>query len=260
MDVSGSGAIVTGGASGLGLATVEALRSAGASVAIFDRQEPPVGVCDHFVKVDVSSEDQVREAVRSTVKAFGAIHTAVSCAGTGAVALAVGGRAALTAERFNLILRVNVTGTFNVNRFAAEAMSRNEPTADGERGVLIHTSSTVAFEGQVGTTAYAAAKGALISMTLPFARELGPLGIRVMTIAPGIFETNMYRYAPPEMQTWLEESEVFPHRPGKPPEFAALVRQIIENPMFNAETIRLDGGLRVGIGDHDWIQPSAPSR
>jgi len=248
MQVEGSGAIVTGGSSGLGHATVQALRAAGARVAVLDRRAPPSNSCDFFAPADVSKDEQVQEAIAGIVREFDAVQIVVNCAGTGATATAVGDGATMNARVFRRILDVNVTGTFNVIQFSAEAMTRNEPNGDGERGVFINTASTVAFEGHMGTSAYAASKGGVVAMTLPLAREFGRFGIRVVTIAPGIFETEMFEFAPSQMKAWLRSAVPFPPRMGRPPEYAALVRHIVENPMLNGETIRLDAALRVGTG------------
>jgi NAD(P)-dependent dehydrogenase (short-subunit alcohol dehydrogenase family) len=251
MNLKGRGVVVTGGASGLGLATAELLREGGAEVGVIDRR-PPTKWDGPFFAADVSDAVALGAAVAAAADVLGGLHVGVSCAGTGVQALSVGEHAALDARRFTKVLEVNTTGTFNLCRAVADVMQHNEPTDDGERGVLINTASTVALEGQIGTTAYAASKAGVIGMTLPLAREFAPLGIRVMTIAPGIFDTPMFGGTPPAMRTWLEGDLQFPRRLGRPAEFAALVRHIVENVMLNGETIRLDAGLRVGAGDPTW--------
>ena len=256
MELPGLGAVVTGGVSGLGLATAEALEHGGARVVAMDRREPPSGNTRLFVRADVSNDEEVDAAMVQAAQHLGAIHVAVNCAGMGVSGLSVGEHRTLTARAFRKVLEVNAVGTFNVCRSVAEQMLRNTPNADGERGVLINVSSTAALEGQIGTTAYAASKAAVIGLMLPLARELAPFGIRIVTIVPGTFETEMFRAAAPEMQEWLLESTPFPPRVGKPAEFASLVRQIIENPMLNGELIRLDGMLRLGPGRSEWFHSS----
>jgi NAD(P)-dependent dehydrogenase (short-subunit alcohol dehydrogenase family) len=258
MELNGCGAVVTGGASGLGQATAELLRAGGAVVAVIDRRPAPKWDGPFFT-ADVSDAATLNDAVAAAADTLGRLSIGVNCAGTGIQALAVGEHATLDARRFTKVLEVNTTGTFNFCRAVAEVMQYNEPNDDGERGVLINTASTVALEGQIGTTAYAASKAGVIGMTLPLARELAPLGIRVMTIAPGIFDTAMFGGTPPEMRAWLEADLQFPRRLGRPAEFAALVRHIVENVMLNGETIRLDAALRVGPGAHRWSIPDQGS-
>lgn len=252
---AGLGVVVTGGVSGLGLATAEHLERRGAHVAVIDRREVAGEPSRLTLQADIRDEASVRDAVRRAKDHLGLIHAVVNCAGTGFSGLSVGDHATLTSSTFRRILEINTVGTFNVCQAAAEQMLLNEPNGDGERGVLINVASTAALEGQIGTTAYAASKAAIIGFMLPLARELAPFGIRILTIAPGIFETDMFRAASTEMQTWLQESTPFPPRPGKPDEFASLVRQIIENPMLNGEVIRLDGMLRLGPGQREWFDP-----
>lgn len=256
MDVAGLGVVVTGGVSGLGRAAADELEQRGASVAVLDRRPPTAEIPSRpALLVDISDEQSVHDAVAEAKTRLGSIHAAVNCAGTGFSGLSVGEHATLTAGTFRRVLEINTVGTFNVCQTVAEEMLLNEPNEHGERGVLINVASTAALEGQIGTTAYAASKAAIIGMMLPLARELAPYGIRMVTIVPGIFETDMYRAASPEMQEWLRESTPFPRRPGKPVEFAALVRHIIENPMLNGEMIRLDGMLRLGPGQREWFYP-----
>jgi NAD(P)-dependent dehydrogenase (short-subunit alcohol dehydrogenase family) len=247
MKLAGAGAIVTGGASGLGRATVEVLLAEGAQAVAFDRR-PEQGASFAVREVDVTDEEQVQAGIDFALEHCGRLDIVVNCAGMGLAAPAAG-PGAMDLRRFRKVLDVNVAGTFNVIRLAAPHMMANEPNEDGERGVIVNTASTVAFEGQIGTSAYAASKAAVVGMTLPLAREFAPHGIRVVTIAPGIFDTPMLNGSPPDMVEWLRLQVPFPPRTGRPPEYAALVRQIIENPMLNGETIRLDAALRVGISE-----------
>lgn len=249
MQVAGSGVVVTGGASGLGLATARLLREAGARVGVIDIQG--AGDWDgDFHRADVSDEAQVQAAFDALAPRLGPLRAMVNPAGTGGSGLSAGPGATLEVARFRRSLEVNTLGSFIMCKTAAGLMLGNEPDTNGERGVLINVSSIVAMEGQLGTSAYAAAKGGINAMTLPLAREYAPLGIRVMTIAPGIFETPMFRAggASNGMVPWLEEQVQFPARTGRPEEFAALVRHILENPMLNGEVIRLDGAFRVPPG------------
>jgi 3-hydroxyacyl-CoA dehydrogenase / 3-hydroxy-2-methylbutyryl-CoA dehydrogenase len=257
VELAGLGVVVTGGISGLGLAAADELERAGSNVVAIDRRTPESPGTRLTLRADISDADAVQEAIAKAKQHLGSIHVAVNCAGTGISGLSVGEHATLTASGFRRVLEINTVGTFNVCQAAAEQMLLNEPNEDGERGVLINVASTAALEGQIGTTAYAASKAAIIGMMLPLARELAPFGIRVVTVSPGIFETDMFRAASPDMQDWLRESTPFPSRAGKPPEFASLVRQIVENPMLNGEVIRLDGMLRLGSGQREWFHPRA---
>lgn len=252
---AGLGVVVTGGASGLGLATAEELERHGAHVAVIDRRAVVERPDRLTLQADIRDEASVCDAVLRAKDHLGHIHVVVNCAGTGFSGLSVGEHATLTSHTFRRILEINTVGTFSVCQAAAEQMLLNEPNGDGERGVLINVASTAALEGQIGTTAYAASKAAIIGFMLPLARELATFGIRLLTIAPGIFETDMLRAATPEIQSWLQDSTPFPSRPGKPDEFASLVRQVIENPMLNGEVIRLDGMLRLGPGQREWFYP-----
>lgn len=198
-----------------------------------------------FVAADVTSQEQVQAAVKATIDAFGTINAAINCAGVGVAAKTVSKRGPFPLELFSKCIEVNLIGTFNVIRLAAEAMSKNEPMADGERGVIINTASVAAFEGQIGQAAYSASKGGVVGMTLPIARDLAGYGIRVCTIAPGLFNTPMLALMPEEGRKKLGAQVPFPPRLGEPPEFGALARAIIENPMLNGETIRLDGAIRM---------------
>jgi NAD(P)-dependent dehydrogenase (short-subunit alcohol dehydrogenase family) len=252
MDIQDKVAIVSGGASGLGEATVRFLLEKGARAAILDFDEArgkqvaaDLGGRAVFCKTDVTDEKSVQEAVNRTMEAFGGIHVAVNCAGVGTPGKVLGKEGPMPIAHFNQVIQINLIGTMNVIRLAAEQMVKNEPNADGEKGVLINVASIAAFEGQYGQAAYAASKAAVVGMALPIARELGGLGIRVMTIAPGTFETPMLSGLAAKVQESLGKMALFPQRLGRPQEFAMLVGHIIENPMLNAEVIRLDGGLRM---------------
>jgi NAD(P)-dependent dehydrogenase (short-subunit alcohol dehydrogenase family) len=245
-------ALVTGGASGLGLATCRSLVKAGASVVVADlggshgdEAAAELGGRSHFAPTDVTSEDDVRAAVSSTVSRFGGLHIVVNCAGVGfpGRVLTKDG-APIDLERFEFVVRVNLIGTFNVIRLAAAEISKQEPEGE-ERGVIVNTASVAAFEGQIGQAAYAASKGGIVGLTLPVARDLASKAIRVVSIAPGIFDTPMLAGLPEQARAALWESVPHPHRLGRPEEYAALVRHVVENPMLNGETIRLDGALRM---------------
>lgn len=257
MQLQNSTAIVTGGASGLGEATVRLLASQGANVLILDLNEVAGSALEQelspnakFVKTDVADEFQVQNAIDSAIKFFGSIHIIVNCAGIAPANKIVGktdgvyGPHALSL--FEKTIRINLVGTFNVIRLAAFAMEKNTPDEQGERGVIINTASVAAYDGQMGQVAYAASKGGVVSMTLPIARDLARSGIRVMAIAPGLFETPMLLGLPEEARISLGQQIPFPPRLGKPSEYAALVKSIIENPMLNGEVIRLDGAIRMG--------------
>ncbi|MDL5592071.1 SDR family NAD(P)-dependent oxidoreductase [Bacillus subtilis] len=244
--------IVTGGASGLGAATAELLVSAGAKVMLVDMNADAVAaqaqrLGAQSVVADISNEAAAEAAVQATVKAFGSLNGLVNCAGIvrGEKILGKNGPHALAS--FAQVINVNLIGSFNMLRLAAAAIAESEANAnaDGERGVIINTASVAAFDGQIGQAAYSASKGAIASLTLPAARELARFGIRVMTIAPGIFETPMMAGMTPEVRDSLAAGVPFPPRLGKPAEYAALVRHIIENSMLNGEVIRLDGALRM---------------
>jgi NAD(P)-dependent dehydrogenase (short-subunit alcohol dehydrogenase family) len=242
--------IVTGGASGLGAATAELLISAGAKVMLVDMNTEAVAaqaqrLGAQSVVADISNEAAAEAAVQATVKAFGSLNGLVNCAGIvrGEKILGKNGPHALSS--FAQVINVNLIGSFNMLRLAAAAIAESEANADGERGVIINTASVAAFDGQIGQAAYSASKGAIASLTLPAARELARFGIRVMTIAPGIFETPMMAGMAPEVRESLAAGVPFPPRLGKPAEYAALVRHIIENSMLNGEVIRLDGALRM---------------
>ena len=244
--------IVTGGASGLGAATAEMLVKAGARVMLVDMnadavaaQAAKLGAQARSAVADISQADAAQAAVAATVAAFGTVNGLVNCAGIvrGEKILGKNGPHAL--ETFSQVINVNLIGSFNMLRLAAAAIAESSADEDGERGVIINTASVAAFDGQIGQAAYAASKGAIASLTLPAARELARFGIRVMTIAPGIFETPMMAGMTPEVRASLAAGVPFPPRLGKPDEYASLVRHIIENSMLNGEVIRLDGALRM---------------
>ena len=245
MDVAGRTFLVTGGGSGLGAATSRVLADAGGNVVVADLgRRKEIG---RFVETDVRDENSVRRAVDTAVEEFGGLHGVVNCAGIGAAALVVGKDGEPhPLDAFRNVVDVNLVGTFNVVRLAAVAMAGNDPGEDGERGVIVNTASNAAFDGQVGQAAYSASKGAIVSLTLPVARELGRHGIRVMAIAPGPQDTPMLGLLREDIRAALEAQIPFPSRLGRPEEFAALVRHIVENRYLNGEVIRLDGALRAG--------------
>jgi NAD(P)-dependent dehydrogenase (short-subunit alcohol dehydrogenase family) len=253
MQIQGIGAVVTGGGSGLGEATVRALAARGARVAILDlgrskgaEVAKSIGDAAIFCEADVASEEQVSAALDRAVETFGGLHVAVNCAGIGTAGRTVdkSGKP-FDLKLFELTLRVNLLGTFNVIRLAAARMTKNQPNEENERGVIVNTASVAAFEGQIGQCAYSASKGGVVGMTLPIARDLAAVGIRVNTIAPGLFATPMLMMMPQEAREYLGSQVPFPRRLGNPPEFAALACHIVENPMINGETIRLDGAIRM---------------
>lgn len=236
--------IVTGGASGLGGATTKALVERGATVVVADlKGEAPEGAT--FVATDVTDEQQVQHAVDVARDQDAPLSGVVNCAGIAIAAKVLGKQGPHSLDTFMKVLQVNVGGTFNMIRLAAAAMKENEPGEDGERGVIINTASVAAYDGQIGQAAYSASKGGVVGMTLPIARELARDGIRVMTIAPGIFWTPMMAGLPEEAQKSLGEQVPFPSRLGDPSEYAALATHIIENRMLNGEVIRLDGAIRM---------------
>jgi NAD(P)-dependent dehydrogenase (short-subunit alcohol dehydrogenase family) len=253
MRLSGSTFLVTGGGSGLGAACVRAFVAGGASVLVADvnaetgeRLAAELGEQVRFAQTDVTDEESVRQAVASAREAFGGLHGAVNCAGIGIAERVVGKAGPHPLGLFNKVIQVNLIGTFNVIRLAAAALAQGEPNAEGERGVIVNTASVAAFDGQIGQAAYSASKGGVVGMTLPIARELARYGIRVMTIAPGIFDTPMLAGLPEPARQSLGQQVPFPPRLGRPEEYAALAVHIIENPMLNGEVIRLDGALRMG--------------
>ncbi|QCR19853.1 SDR family NAD(P)-dependent oxidoreductase [Agrococcus sp. SGAir0287] len=242
MDIAGTSALVTGGASGLGAATAAMLRDAGAAVVVADMRAGDDERI-HYVEADVTDEQQVQSAIDAASEA-GPLRIVVQCAGIATAERAVGKEGPLPLERFSRVVAVNLVGTFNVARLAASRMQELEPVGE-ERGVLVHTASVAAFDGQIGQAAYSASKGGVAAMTLPLARELARTRIRVMTIAPGIFRTPMMAGLPEAAQASLAEQVPHPSRLGDPAEYAALVRHVVENPMLNGETIRLDGAIRM---------------
>jgi NAD(P)-dependent dehydrogenase (short-subunit alcohol dehydrogenase family) len=251
--VAGKVVVVSGGASGLGEATVRLLAARGARVAIIDRDaERGKAVADDLgdaartYVADVADADQVQAAIDAAVSELGPIRAAVICAGVGFAQRTVGRGGPADLDAFSTVIRINLIGTYNVLRLAAAAMASNEPDETGERGVAIMTASVAAFDGQIGQTAYSASKGGVASMTLPAARDLSVLGIRVCTIAPGVFETPMFAGLPPQSRDALAAQVPFPSRLGAPSEYALLACQIIEHPYLNGETIRLDAALRMG--------------
>lgn len=244
MNISDTVAIVTGGSSGLGLATTRALTAAGAQVVILDLAAPAEPVQGAtFVTADVTSEADVAAAV-AVATGLGTLRILVNCAGIAPANRVVGRDGPVALELFERAIRINLIGTFNVLRLVAAAMQLNEPV-DGERGVIVNTASVAAFDGQIGQAAYSASKGAVAAMTLPIAREFAASLIRVMTIAPGIFETPMMTAMSEETKISLGSQVPHPARLGRPLEYAALVRHIVENPYLNGETIRLDGAIRM---------------
>jgi NAD(P)-dependent dehydrogenase (short-subunit alcohol dehydrogenase family) len=252
MDITGKTAVVTGGASGLGEGTVRMLVSSGANVAIMDVNEEggaalekELGPKAFFVKTDITSDDDVQRALSSVAEKFGAVHVLVSCAGTGMAQRTVSKDGPHPLKSFEWMVKLNLIGTFNVASKAAFFMSKNEPNDDGERGVIVNVASVAAFEGQIGQAAYAASKAGVAGMTLPMARDLSVLGIRVVTVAPGVFLTPLLKLLPEENMKRLAETIPFPKRLGAIDEFASLVREIIHNPYLNGETIRLDGAVRM---------------
>jgi NAD(P)-dependent dehydrogenase (short-subunit alcohol dehydrogenase family) len=244
MKISNSTFIVTGGSSGLGAATVEMVVAAGGNV-IGDALAASLGRQARYLECDVTREDHGKAVVAAALKEFGGLHALVNCAGIAIGEKTVGKEGPHSLEKFAKVIHVNLIGSFNMIRLAADAMSKQQPNAGGERGVIVNTASVAAFDGQIGQAAYAASKGGVVGMTLPIARDLSRSGIRVMTIAPGIFETPMMRGIPQELQDALGKMVPFPPRLGRPAEFAQLVRQIAENEMLNGEVIRLDGAIRM---------------
>jgi len=254
MKIEGSGALVSGGASGLGEATARRLHAGGATVTIADVNDErgqalaeELGERAGFVHTDVRNEDEVEGAVAQAVDAGGGeLRICICCAGTGWAQKIAGSKGPHPLMPFETIIGINLIGTFNVLRFAAAAMIANDPVGDSrERGVCVNTASAAAYEGQIGQVAYSASKGGIVGMTLPAARDLADKGIRVMTIAPGLFDTPLMAALPEEARNSLGETVPFPHRLGQPPEFAQLACDIVENEMLNGEVIRLDGALRM---------------
>jgi len=252
MKINGSTFIVTGGSSGLGAATVETLLAEGGNAVIADVNRAAgdglaqrLGKQACFIETDVTREDHAQAAVRLALETFGGLHGLINCAGIGLGEKTIGKEGPHALATFARVININLIGTFNMIRVAADAMSKQQPNAAGERGVIVNTASVAAFDGQVGQPAYSASKAGVVGMTLPIARDLARSGIRVMTIAPGIFETPMLKGLPQDVQDSLGKQVPFPSRLGRPPEYAALVKHIVENEMLNGETIRLDGAIRM---------------
>ena len=252
MELKGSTFIVTGGASGLGEATARRLAAAGANVVIADVNAErgnalaaELGACAAFIRTDVTSEADGKAAVQLALEKFSGLQGLVNCAGIGPPEKVLGKEGPHRLETFARVIGINLIGSFNMLRLAAEAMARGNPNAAGERGVIVSTASIAAYDGQIGQAAYAASKGGIVGMTLPIARELARSGIRVVTIAPGLFLTPLLESLPKEAQESLGKSVPFPPRLGRPDEYAALVQHIAENEMLNGEVIRLDGALRM---------------
>ena len=251
MEIAGRTVLVTGGGSGLGAATARMVVSQGGSVVVADldgdrgrRVADELGERARFVATDVTDEASVRGAVGAAMET-GGLHAAVSCAGIALAERVLGRDGPHDLARFATVVQVNLVGTFNVTRLAAEVMAGNEPGPDGERGAIVNTASVAAFEGQIGQAAYAASKAGVAGMTLPVARDLARHGIRVMAVAPGTFDTPMLAGLPEAARESLGAQVPFPSRLGRPAEYAALVRHILENPMLNGEVIRLDGAIRM---------------
>ncbi|MBI4636725.1 MAG: 3-hydroxyacyl-CoA dehydrogenase [Candidatus Rokubacteria bacterium] len=245
-------AVVTGGASGLGRATARSLVAGGGRVALLDRPASAgagvakeLGATALFTPADVTSEAEVQAAIQTAWERLGGLNVLVNCAGIGTAMKTVGKGGPAKLEEFTRVIQVNLIGTFNCIRLAAALMAKTAPGADGERGVIINTASVAAFDGQIGQAAYSASKGGIVGMTLPVARDLAELGIRVVTIAPGIFDTPLLATLPEPVRVSLGKQVPFPQRLGRPEEFAALATHIIENAMLNGETIRLDGAIRM---------------
>lgn len=252
MQIKDSVFLIPGGASGLGAATAKQLVAAGGSVVLADLDQTAgeklaasFGARARFVVADVTNESQVQQAVNLAVDAFGAVHGLINCAGVAPGERVIGRSGPHALASFSRVININLVGTFNCLRLAAQAMTGNPPGDDGERGVIINTASVAAFEGQIGQAAYSASKGGVAAMALPIARELARFGIRVMTIAPGIFDTPMLQGMSAEVRASLGAQVPFPSRLGQPEEYARLAAFIIENPMLNAEVIRLDGAIRM---------------
>ncbi|MGR9048230.1 3-hydroxyacyl-CoA dehydrogenase [Halobacillus faecis] len=252
MDAKDVIAIVTGGASGLGEATVRKIARNGGRVVIADQNTDKgealaeeLGSSVLFAKVDVTSADEIEHMLQTAAETFGQVNTVINCAGIVTGEKVVGRNGPHRLESFSKIIEVNLIGTFNVIRLAAEKMQQNEPNEYGERGVIINTASIAAYEGQIGQAAYSASKGGVAAMTMPLSRELARHGIRVMAIAPGLFETPMFEQLPEEARSALGKATPFPSRLGKPYEYAKLALSILDNPMLNGEVIRLDGAIRL---------------
>ena len=252
MKIAGSTTLITGGASGLGRATAQRIRAAGGNVVLLDLVKSPgadvaatLGEGALFAPGDVTSADDVSAALEAAVKRFGGLQGLVNCAGIGTADKTFGKRGSADLAGFTRVIQVNLIGTFNCIRLAAARMAENAPNAEGERGVIVNTASVAAFDGQIGQAAYSASKGGIVGMTLPIARDLAELGIRVCTIAPGLFDTPLLAGLPEAARASLGKQVPFPSRLGQPSEYAALAAHIMENAMLNGETIRLDGAIRM---------------
>jgi NAD(P)-dependent dehydrogenase (short-subunit alcohol dehydrogenase family) len=252
MNIAGSTVLITGGASGLGAATARRLGGGGARVVVADLNraagaalEQELGERARFVAADVADETSMRAAIDAAVALGGGLHILVCCAGVVTAERVLGREGPSDLRRFARVIEINLVGTFNAIRLAAEQMARGEPNEEGERGVIVTTASVAAFEGQIGQAAYSASKAGVAGMTLPIARELARHGIRVVSIAPGIFDTPMLASLPEPARVSLGQQVPFPPRLGRPEEYAALAQHIIENTMLNGETIRLDGAIRM---------------
>jgi len=252
MNLSDTRAIITGGASGLGLAAAVRIVAGGGQVVLLDINQAQgtaavaaLGGQASFIATDVTRESEVDAAIEQACARMGRISAAITCAGIATAARLVGKQGAMPGDFFRKVIEVNLVGTVLVCKSAAQAMQRNTPGADGERGVIVMTASVAAFDGQIGQVAYAASKGGVVAMTLPMARELASSGIRVVTIAPGVFLTPMLAAMSPEVQQSLGSQVPFPPRLGRPDEYASLLAEILQNQMLNGETIRLDGAIRM---------------
>ena len=252
MKIKDCKSVVTGGASGLGEACVRNIVAGGGKAAIWDLQADraekliaELGPSVIFANTDVTSDESVQAAVKKTMEVFGAINCAINCAGVGDPGKVLSKKGPMPLTFFNRVVQINLVGTFNVIRLTVEQMVKNTPNEDGEKGVIINTASVAAFDGQVGQPAYSASKAGVVGMTLPLARECAEYGVRVMTIAPGLFNTPMLSILPKEAREALGKMVPFPPRLGDPSEYAKLAQHIIENPMLNGEVIRLDGAIRM---------------
>ena len=252
MHFNGRTVLVTGGASGLGAATVESIVAAGGRAVIVDVNEQTgeaaarrLGEAVRFIRTDVASDAEMQRAVDTALSSFGAVHGLVCAAGIAAAERVLPKDGVLPLDRFTRVINVNLVGTFNAIRLTVAAMANNTPNEAGERGVVVATASVAAFDGQIGQAAYSASKGGIVALTLPLAREFARIGVRVMTIAPGTFDTPLMAGLPEAARQSLGQQVPFPSRLGRPPEYAALVRHIFENEMLNGEVIRLDGAIRM---------------
>jgi len=252
MDIDKRAFVITGGGSGLGAATARTLAAQGARLLIADvnadageAMAKELGDAGRFVRCDVTDEGQAQAAIDACRESFGGVHGLINCAGIGIPAKVLGKEGPQPLAGFSKVVQINLIGTYNMIRLAAAAMAENEPDAGGERGVIVNTASVAAFEGQIGQASYSASKGGVVGMTLPIARELARHGIRVVTIAPGLFDTPMMAELPENVRESLGQMVPFPSRLGLPAEYARMARDIVENPMLNGTTIRLDGAIRM---------------